>query len=81
MRQYREELRSGERLSKSPAQFLVGGSQVFGQNTTIRYARHKVRIPVPTRQDVHVNMFDDSRAGCATEIHSQVEPVWSVDIA
>jgi len=37
--------------------------------------RHKIRVAIPSRNDVPVNVIGNSRTGCVAEINSDIKAV------
>ena len=61
------------RTSKIVAQFLVGGFQVFRQNSGVAGGGHKIGVPDPSGQDVDVDVISDTRPCRLSQIHSDIE--------
>lgn len=81
LRASRNFLSASNPASNLPFQFLVSRSQVFGNRARLPDGGHEIYVADPARQNVHVEVFGDARAGGFAEVHSEVDGVWLVNVA
>src|SRR6266511_2720452 len=60
------------------AHLLPAGAQVLGEHARLGDGGHEVRVAVPPRQRVQVDVPGDARAGRAPEVHPDVDSVGCV---
>ena len=68
-------------LLEPAAEFLISGSQIFGDNPRITDRGHEICVPGPARQDVEMYVVDNARTRRVTKVHADVEPGRAIHFA
>lgn len=56
-------------------QALVSLGELLGQNSRLRHDRNKAGVAGPTRQDMHVQVVIDPRAGHSAQVETEIESI------
>jgi len=59
---------------------LIDVVEQLGNEAHVGKDGHEIRVALPARNDVGVEMIGDSSAGTSAEVHSDVEPVGAEDL-